>query len=122
MVQNLKGRDCHHRLFPFRGPHPLNAFSGAPGDFRRDAGFTADFVDTVVGKSAITPDQGQARISLLGFGNDQGTAIPLLDRGRLNLNGDGEAKCVYDEEPFPPFDLLARVKPPEPPFSVVLTD
>ncbi len=100
----------------------MNAFSGAPGDFKRDAGFPSDFVDTVVGNSAITPDQGQARISLLGLVNDQRTSIPLLDGGRLNLNGDGEAKCVYDKEPFPPFDLLARVKPPELPFPVVLTD
>lgn len=100
----------------------MDAFSGAPGDFKRDVGFPADFVDTAMGKSAIAPDQGQARIPLLGLGNDQRAAIPLLDGGRLDLNGDGEAKCVYDEEPFPPFDLLARVKTAEPPFSVVLTD
>ena len=71
-----------------------------------------------MGKPAITPYQGQAGIPLLGLRNDHRTTIPFLDGGRLDFDGNREAKCVHYEEPFPPFDLLARVKPAAEVFSV----
>lgn len=93
-----------------------------PHDLQGDPGLLADLFDTSPSETAIPPDMGEPRCPLLGFSDRWRGTIPLLDRRRLDLYGGRKPQRVYDREPRPPFDLLARVEPAEPPFSVVLTD
>lgn len=122
MMKELKGRNLHYRHFPLSGPHPLGSFSWPPRDFEGDVGCPAGFLDPFMGEATVAPDQGQAGVPPGRISNDRGTAIPLLNGGCLDLDGDRQTEGVDYDEPFPPFDLLARVEPAEPPFSVVLTD
>ena len=122
MMQDLEGRNLHDRNFPCGCPYPLGAFPWAPSDFEGDIGRPTSLIDSVVRVTAVAPDQGQARIPLGRFSNDRGATIPFLNRCCLDLDRDREAESVYNYEPFPALDLLARVETAEPPFSVVLTD
>jgi hypothetical protein len=49
-------------------------------------------------------------------------AVAVLDVGGMYDQGDDQAERVHDQMTFAAFDLLARVVPPRPPFSAVLTD
>jgi hypothetical protein len=49
-------------------------------------------------------------------------AITVLDTGGGHDHGQEQPEGVHEDVTLPPFDLLARVIAPEPPFSVVFTD
>jgi hypothetical protein len=48
--------------------------------------------------------------------------ITVLDTGGGNNHGQDQPEGVHEDVTLAPFDLLARVIAPEPPFSVVFTD
>lgn len=110
------------RCLSFLYPLPRITPARAPHDLKGDPGLLADLFNTSPSKSPVPPDMSESWCLLLGFGNCWRGAIPLLDRRCLDLHGDRQSQCVYDREPLPSFDFLARIESAEPPFSVVLTD
>jgi hypothetical protein len=72
--------------------------------------------------AAIRIKQTHPQALVFSGTQQQPGTITILDVCRMNLHFDEEALRVREDMPLPTFDLLPRVVPAKPPFSVVLTD
>ncbi len=90
-------------------------------DFEVDARPVARAVDALAGVAAVGPDLLERRVLGAREFDDVRAAVAVLDVGRVNQDGAGQAACVDDQMALAPLDFLAGVVAERPPFSVVLT-
>jgi hypothetical protein len=74
------------------------------------------------GIPAVGEDEFQSPESSSQALHQQLAAIAVLDVGGVHDQGQDQAQRVDQQMPLAPLDFLARVVPPRPPFSAVLTD
>ena len=79
-------------------------------------------LDQFAGVAPIGPDQLESRELPDQLGQHQLGPVAVLEMGGMHDHGQKQAQGVYNDVPLAPFDLLAGVIAPRPPFSAVFTD
>ena len=113
-----------HDPAPWDHDEPFDAVA-AFGDLQADWSLRPQGpnpVDQSTGIRAIRPDEPEPPILVAEDGEELLRPIAILDAGSRHHPRQDQPESVDEEMSFAAFDLFAGIVPPDPPFSVVLTD
>ena len=101
--------------------HETHDIIAALDNLQHPAAYALRPIDQFPRVAAIRPDQFQSRVQAPQLAEDEFGSVSVLNVRSMNGDRQDQAEDVNNNMPLATVDLLARVVPSRPPFSVVFT-